>query len=218
MAESPPPPESQGAAPLVRGAVPRLPVSRQYKFGLFAVAVVMLLLPVLYILITCGVMFAVYAFASSHSRMMESHYGYQQALFLAVLISGSILALFMLKPLFFKFWQTDKGFELRRADAPEFHQFVAAVSNALGVPPPKVIRIDLQPNAGARFRRDLLFLRGEPILIIGLPLLLALTTQQMAGVIAHDVCHLSQRMAMRLRWIIRTVNYWLAYAIYGPHL
>ena len=206
------------AAPRVLGTVPRLLISRQYKLGLCAVAAVMLLLPVLYLALTGAVAYGVWLFAVTHADMAESGYAYSFLLYITLLISGGLLVLLMVKPLFFKFWQKETGFELRRADAPEFHAFVAEISNALGVPPPRSIRLDLRPNAGARFQRDLFSIHSKPILVIGLPLLLTLNVRQLAGVIAHEVCHLSQHTAMRLTWLVRTVNYWLATAVYGPHV
>jgi Zn-dependent protease with chaperone function len=197
-------------------ARPRL--SRHYKLGLCAVAVFMLLLPVLYIGLAAALAYGVYVYASHNSAMLDSQYAYSVILYLVPLIAGCVLVVFMLKPLAFKFWHREQGIELRKQDAPEFHAFVGRIAGMLNVPPPRAIWIDMNPNAGARFRRDLFAFRREPILIIGLPLLLELNTRQVACVIAHEICHLSQHTAMRLTWIIRTVNYWLAYAVYGPHI
>jgi Zn-dependent protease with chaperone function len=198
--------------------VARPPLSRQYKVGLCIVAIFMLLLPALYVALAAALAYGIYMFATLNSSMMDSRYAYSVALYLVPLIAGCVLVVFMLKPLAFKFWGRERGIELRRQDAPEFHAFVANIAGMLNVPPPRTIWIDMNPNAGARFRRDLFAFRSEPILIIGLPLLLELNTRQIASVIAHEICHLSQRTAMRLTWIIRTVNYWFAYAVHGPHI
>jgi Zn-dependent protease with chaperone function len=207
---------AESRAPVIAGKVPRLPITRQYKAGLCVVAIVMLLLPVLYLALTYCVGWAVWYHMTANAKMMEHGYLHSVILYLAPLFAGGLLVLFMLKPFVFNIWGGEKNVELRRRDAPEFHAFAENIAAALGVPAPKKIFIDMDANAGARFERRLLGLLSEPVLIVGLPLILTLNVREMSGVIAHEICHLSQKTAMRLIWIIRTVNYWFAYAVYAP--
>ncbi len=50
-------------------------------------------------------------------------------------------------------------------------------------------------------------------LMIGLPLILAFNTRQIAGVIAHEIGHFTQKSGLKLTYFVRSVEYWFTAAI-----
>jgi Zn-dependent protease with chaperone function len=55
---------------------------------------------------------------------------------------------------------------------------------------------------------------GDLVLTIGLPLVAGLTVQQFAGDVAHELGHFSQGAAMRLTYVVRSINFWFARLVY----
>ena len=55
---------------------------------------------------------------------------------------------------------------------------------------------------------------GDLVLTVGLPLVAGLSVQQFAGVIAHELGHFTQGTGMRLSYVVRSVNSWLARVVY----
>src|SRR5262249_972913 len=51
-------------------------------------------------------------------------------------------------------------------------------------------------------------------LTVGLPLVAGLSVRQLAGVIAHELGHFTQGTGMRLSYVVRSVNAWLARVVY----
>jgi Zn-dependent protease with chaperone function len=66
-------------------------------------------------------------------------------------------------------------------------------------------------NASASF--DSMF-RSDLVLTIGLPLAAELDVEEFASVVAHELGHFSQGSAMRLSYIVRSINMWFAHIVY----
>lgn len=80
---------------------------------------------------------------------------------------------------------------------------------------PRRIDLDCQLNASASFRRGWRSLfSNDLVLTLGIPLLAGLNLQQLAGVLAHEFGHFTQGLAMRLSFIVRSVNGWFARVVY----
>ncbi len=121
----------------------------------------------------------------------------------------------MVKPLFAPRVRRGEACTLNRSHEPLVFAFVERVCQAVGAPVPRRIDVDCEVNASASFRRGLLSLFGRDlVLTIGLPLVMGLSLRQLAGVLAHEFGHFTQGFAMRLTYIIRSVNGWFARVVY----
>lgn len=127
---------------------------------------------------------------------------FMTALFMAVgyLIGGSggmIIALVMAASMnFFSYWNADKmvlrmhhAVEADRRTAPEYYDIVERLARRAGLPMPKVYIIDNpQPNAFATGRNP-----QNAAVAATTGLLNALTPEEIAGVMAHELGHVRNR-------------------------
>ena len=79
----------------------------------------------------------------------------------------------------------DDARPLDPARTPALHELVAAVAAALDRPPPDLVAIDASWNA----YWDVVGLRRQRVLVLGLPLLAALDPPQRVALIAHELGH-----------------------------
>lgn len=176
----------------------------------------MVLLPIAYLAVIAGIGYAIYWHASSHSDWLSSGPSGFHAVrfkiigFIGPIIGGLVLLFFMIKPLLASGVDEDEPLSLDRGQEPRLFAFVDAICEAIRAPKPSRIDIDCHVNAAAGFRRGLSsFFRNDLVLRLGLPLVAGLTSAQLAGVIAHELGHFSQRVAMRLTFVIGLINAWL---------
>jgi Zn-dependent protease with chaperone function len=198
----------------VAGHVSPAPISLLYNIGLVAAAIAMVLLPIIYI----GIIFAV-AYAVCHHAVHPWYSlgsGWVAVLgYVAPLIVGAILVFFMIKPLFARRPKEVEDQQVREDDEPDLFRFVHAICALVKAPRPHRIQIDLRVNASAGFRRGLLDLFSRNLtLTIGLPLVAGLSVREFGGVLAHEFGHFTQGAAMRLTFIVRSVNSWFARVVY----
>jgi Zn-dependent protease with chaperone function len=190
------------------------PVSLLYKLGLAAVALVMVLLPITYVGIIVLVAWGVYEHAL-HPRYQLGGGTLALLGYLAPIIVGGVLVFFMIKPLFAR---RPKDYEPRGVlpeEEPELFRFIYAVCDTVQAPRPVRVLVDFQINAFAGFRRGLPdMLCRRLTLSIGLPLVAGLSVRQFGGVLAHEFGHFSQGAAMRLTFVVRSVNAWFARVVY----
>ena len=136
-------------------------------------------------------------------------------LYVAPMIIGGILVLFMFKPLLSRPAQRRKSRALSRDKEPLLFAFVDRLCDAVHAPRPKRIDVDLQVNASASFRAGMLSMLGSDlVLTIGLPLVAGLNMRQFAGVLAHEFGHFSQGAGMRMTYLIRTISHWFARVVH----
>lgn len=83
--------------------------------------------------------------------------------------------------------------EVKHGDAPALHALVEQVADALGARPPDAVVVDNQLNAAWA----VVGLRRRRVLTLGLPLIAALTTQELVALVAHEVAHERNRDARR---------------------
>ena len=202
------------------GAIEPVETSVTYRLGIGVVAIVMIVLPIIYLAIIALVGYAVFYHAVNHIGMLGAVRGRGVILvfvaYLAPMVAGGFLLLFMLKPIFTGFGSGPTKRSLRPEDEPLLFEFVYRICEAVNAPRPKQIDVDCEVNASASFRRGMLsFLTGNDlVLTIGTPLVAGLTTRQFAGVLAHEFGHFSQGAGMRLTYVIRRISYWLTRAVY----
>ncbi len=195
-------------------------VSMIYRMGLVLVAAAMILLPVLYLAVIAGLGWLVYLHAT-HSVVILDGGGsgrmmaLKLAIYLAPLIAGGVAVLFMLKPLLARPQRPPTPLRITASDQPLFFRFVEHLTRAVGAPMPRSIRVDCEVNASASFRRGFASLFGSDlVLTVGLPLVSGFSLRQLAGVLAHEFGHFAQGGAMRVTYLIRSINGWFARVVY----
>jgi Zn-dependent protease with chaperone function len=189
-------------------------VSLLYKLGLAAVALVMVLLPIIYVGIIVLVAYGVYEHAV-HPRYQLGGGTLALLGYVAPIIVGGVLVFFMIKPLFARRPKDYEPHGVLPEEEPELFRFIYAVCDTAQAPRPARVLIDFQVNAFASFRRGLPdLLRRQLTLSIGLPLVAGLSVRQFGGVLAHEFGHFSQGAAMSLTFIVRSVNAWFARVVY----
>ena len=197
--------------------LPRVPVSGFYKLGLTLVAFAMLLLPLMYLGLIGGVAYLLYYHATESIELFQTLSSGRVALFayVAPMVVGTLLLLFMIKPLFVRQAWHFRPSKIERSDEPLLFAFVEKLCNRVGAPMPTEIHLDINVNASASFRRGLLSIFGNDlVLTIGLPLVAGLNLHQFAGVLAHEFGHFAQATGMRVTYVIRTINLWFERVVY----
>ena len=195
----------------MRGPVRPARISPLYRLGTLAVAVAMVLLPLLYVALIAGVGYAIARYAVTGFAMFEETGNVKGKLlaYVAPLVVGALVVLFMIKPLFARRPKRSEPLEISRDDEPALFAFIDRICDLVCAPRPRRVLVDLQVNASASFRRGFLSLFGQDLtLTIGLPLVAGLNVRQFGGVLAHEFGHFAQGAGMRLTFVIRSVNAW----------
>ncbi len=185
------------------------------------VALMMVLLPLVYLAMVAAVAWGVYYFATHCLFMVKSMEGgarlyiVKLLAYFTPLFVGCVLVFFLIKPLFARRAPRAQPLALNPAVDSTLFAFIAKICDTVGAPMPKRIDLDCQLNAAAGFRRGIYSLAGNDlVLTIGLPLVAGLNLQQFAGVIAHEFGHFTQGFGLRLSYVIRSVNGWFARVVY----
>jgi Zn-dependent protease with chaperone function len=203
----------------LQGRVPAQPIPFHYRLGLILAATVMLVLPLLYVGLIGLVGYGLFWHLTTAHAIFDGIRG-RGALLAAVvyvgpIVAGVILILFMFKPLLARPPKVAEPRALDRNREPLLFAFVERLCAVVGSPMPSEIRVDSQVNASAGFRRGLLSLfTNDLVLTVGMPLAAGLTLRQLAGVLAHEFGHFSQAAGMRLTFVVRTVSYWFVRVVY----
>jgi Zn-dependent protease with chaperone function len=200
-----------------QGDLPRVPVSPLYNLGLILVAFAMLLLPLIYLGLITGVVYLLYCHATESIELLQRFSSGRVAFFvyLAPMVVGSLLVLFMIKPLFVRRVRHSRPSKIERQDEPLLFAFVEKLCTRVGAPMPNEIHLDINVNASAGFRRGILSIfTNDLVLTIGLPLAAGLNLHQFAGILAHEFGHFAQTTGMRVTYIIRSLNLWFERVVY----
>jgi Zn-dependent protease with chaperone function len=190
--------------------IPPVRTGGMYSVALVAVSVLLVLLPLVYVGLIGGVGWAWWTHATNDVEQFSDVWIKILSLaYVGPLVIGLTLIVFMLKPLLAPKGRGAAPFRLDRDRYPTLHEFADRVARAVGAPAPREVRVDCQVNASASFRRGFAsFFGNDLVLTIGLPLVAALDTRQLAAVLAHEFGHFSQGAAMRGNYIILTVLEW----------
>lgn len=197
--------------------IDRPKLSLPYRIGLLLVAVVMILLPLIYLALVLAAGYGVYWHATENVTIFEEVRSGRNAMFayLTPLIVGVILVFFMVKPLLAPRGKRPDPFVADRDKQPFLYDFVESLCDAVGAPAPRRILLDCEANASAGFHQGGLGLMSSGReLTIGLPLVGAMSVRQLAGVLAHEFGHFSQGAAMRLSFVVMAVNSWFARVVF----
>lgn len=215
---------ASGAATAAAGELPSavtfdiepVRLSPLYRAGLVVVCVAMLLLPIVYLALIGLVAYGVWFHATHNLFMVERGGGITSlALYAGPIVGGFLAVLFMIKPLFAPRLEGMSPRTVSRDEQPLLHAYVEALCASIGAPAPRRIDLDMQVNASASFRRGMVsFLGSDLVLTLGLPLTAGMSLGQLTGVLAHEFGHFAQGAAMRLSYVIGSVNHWFARVVY----
>jgi Zn-dependent protease with chaperone function len=203
------------------GEIEPVRVSWTYSFAALLVALVMVLLPLIYLvliaLVACGMYYhAIYDVGIIVVRSAVQVLVLSFMLYLAPLVAGVIMVFFMFKPLLARPEKTDRRRSLSRQGEPLLFDFVERICALVGAPAPRRIDVNCELNAAASFRRGWLSLvmPADLVVTIGMPLVAGLSMRQFAGVLAHEFGHFTQGAGMRLTYVIRSISWWLTRVVY----
>ena len=199
------------------GVIEPVKITFVYRFWLLAVALVMIVLPIIYCGLTVLSAYGVYYHATENVTLFKDLGSAYLASFvyLTPIVVGGILVLLMFRPFIYMFAKQPVQLPLSKKKEPLLFAFVEKICQLVRAPMPKSIEINNHVNASAGFRNGFVSFFGNDLkLTIGMPLVAGLNTRQFAGVLAHEFGHFSQGAGMRLTYVIRTINYWFATAVY----
>ncbi len=198
-----------------RYLIPEIPIIStrtpvQYQIGLFLCAVVMILLPIIYLALIALTGYGTYFYATNVYFLDDVRPGWLALLlYLTPIISGIILLYYMIKPLFLRSGITMQGINLKPEEGESFIQLVNELCQLIRAPVPTEIVLNCDVNASASFRKGIIgIIKNELHLTVGIPLIYTLNIRQLSGVLAHELGHFSQGAGMRLSYIVRSINYW----------
>jgi LSD1 subclass zinc finger protein len=199
------------------GEIPPLRKTFGYRLGIVLVTLPMLLLPLIYVALVAAVGYFLYWHATHNLGVIAAMHNVWILVFgyAGPLVAGVILIFFMIKPLFAPSAPAGAEKELEHGKEPNLFAFVSHIARAVGAPEPSRIEVSCEVNASARFGRGLGgFFGNNLVLTIGLPLVVGLTTRQLAGVLAHELGHFAQGAGMRFSYVVRSINHWFMRVVY----
>jgi Zn-dependent protease with chaperone function len=202
-----------------QGDIPRVRVSVLYRCGIALSAIMMVMLPLVYVAMIGLTAFGVYYHAAHDDGMLNAREGAPilmvGLLYAGPIVAGVILVFFMLKPLFAPPAIGGRRRSFTRQGEPVLFALVDRVCQAVGARAPTRIDVDWQLNASASFAEGWFGLFGDRlVLTIGSPLIAGLDAGQFAGVLAHEFGHFTQGGARRLTFLVRSINRWLVRIVY----
>ncbi len=207
----------------LQGEIEPVEISLMYRFGLFLVSIVMVVLPLIYVGLIGVVVYGLFYHVTEHTSLIGNAgkhrsgaaFVFSLVLYLVPIIIGAIYILFMIKPLFAQSTQSEQRRSLVRKNEPLLFQFVERICDIVGAEHPERIDLDCQVNASASFSRGIFsFLNNDLVLTIGMPLVAGLSARQFAGVLAHEFGHFAQDAGMRLTYLIRHISHWFTRVVY----
>ena len=199
---------------------PKRPVTFGHRLTALAVAMTMLVLPVIYVLFAIGVGWLTWWHVTNDYVWVAVRGAGQLKLIALVMyvglsVGGVLWVISLIRPLFFRFAKPDQQSGLSRVEEPLMFAFADRLADKVGCPRPDIIRLSLDVNASAYYETSWFGLRRRAFtLTLGLPLIRGMTLAQLAGVMAHEFGHFSQRGSIFLDRLIARVNLWFILAVH----
>lgn len=192
----------------ITGRIEPVRISLAYRLLVVLVTACTVLLPVIYLGLIGGGAWLVWWWAteggSAAVRGTGSTYG-KAFLYIAPLVVGGTLVLFLVKPMIARRATRSDPVRLPQSEQ-RLVAFVHRICDAVGAPYPREIHLDAQVNASASLSRGPL--SRDLTLTIGLPLVAGTTRQQFGGILAHEFGHFGQGSSMRLTWLVHGIVNW----------
>jgi Zn-dependent protease with chaperone function len=200
-----------------QGTIPARGPGSGYRLALLLTAGAICLLTVLYLAIVAATGYGTWWYATNilpTGMLLRGRATVLLMLFhITVVLAGISTLLSMIISMIPRKQDDSSGQQVTVGQAPVLHALVSRIADALGSPVPVEIRLTLDVNASASYAGGLLGLvRRKLVLTIGAPLIAGMTTQQLAGIIAHELGHFSQRGGLLLRHFVFRFVVWCANA------
>jgi Zn-dependent protease with chaperone function len=202
----------------IKGRIPKQRIDSSYGVSLPLAAIFVLTLPVIYVGLIFACVSLMHYYVTEVVPSLMTTFPRGQATLIAIalytgpVMLGSLIILFMIKPIFSTVLSTRdfaRERSLNREHEPLLFELVDQICEVTGAPHPKRINVDSNVDASASFGRGIRSLFGTDLtLTIGIPLAAGLTANQFAGVLTHEFGHFSQGASMRASYIIRAINRW----------
>ncbi len=114
---------------------------------------------------------------------------------IGLILSGVMLAFFLIKSIFIKSPKGSKRYEVTEDEQPELFDFIRQLTDESGAPFPKHIYLSPEVNASVFFDSSFwsMFFPVRKNLVIGLALVNCLNQSEFRAVLAHEFGHFSQR-------------------------
>lgn len=101
-----------------------------------------------------------------------------------------------------------EGYELSRQEAPKLFELVEKTSNALKSPRPQHILLIEDFNAAVMTLPRFGLFGKRTYLLVGLPLMQAVSPEQFEAVLAHEIGHISEKHSSFASWAYRLKETW----------
>jgi Zn-dependent protease with chaperone function len=191
-------------------------LSLGYRIGLVAACIGMALLLAVYLGIIGLTAYGVYYHLTVDKAMLGAATNSTTVfLYLWPGVAGAILTFFMVKPILAGRPEQPPKYSLTAQSDPALFALIGRICELVRAPLPSRVDVDCEINASASFRRGLLSMhRNDVVLTIGLPLAAGLTREEFAGLLAHEFGHFAQGAGMRLTYLIRATSSWFARVVY----
>ncbi len=200
------------------GEIPPLTSTMKHRVTRASVAVLMLLLPSIYLVSLVAVAGVTGWHALNDWTWFWLPDGWRYPglfVYLALCVAGVVLTLVMLKPLFAPPATLHRPLKLTHQDDPLFFALVDLIAQRVGAPMPVEIHIDCAARAAVGAQHGLLGVSsGQLVLSVGLPLFGGLTARQLAGVIAHELGRFAPRSGMIWCVLVKAVNTWFTRTVF----
>jgi Zn-dependent protease with chaperone function len=199
---------------------PKRPVTFGHRLTALAVAMTMLVLPVIYVLFALGEGWLTW-WHITNDYVWVGVRGVGQpklvalVMYIGLAVGGVAWFFSLIRPLFFRLAKPERQAGLSRAEEPLIFAFADRLADKVGCPRPDIIRLSLDVNASAYYETSWFGLRRQAFtLTLGMPLIRGMTLSQLAGVMAHEFGHFSQRGSIFLDRLIMRVNTWFVLAVH----
>jgi hypothetical protein len=202
-----------------QGDIIPIEVSRSYTIGLLFVGAIMMLLPLLYIALIVLIGYGTYYHATENIDIIVGMRIWEKLallifVYILPLVIGTIVTIFMLKPIFAPRQMKDQSISLNPYKEALLFDFIRRISEIVRAPMPIRIEINCGMHASARFDIGVISIFNDEIVLrLGLSLVAGLNESQFAGILAHELGHFSQVTRKRLAFIIRSIDNLLSQVI-----
>jgi len=135
----------------------------------------------------------------------------------ALILAGCLMILSLLKPFVARPAEATEPHILDPESEPLLYAFVKELAANAGAPDPSRIVIDCNVNCCCVFAGGITgFFRPGFDLLVGLPLVVGLRLDQMAGVLAHELGHAALTRTIRANRLLWTINTWFSRVVFEP--
>ena len=190
----------------------------QSKLSLIAAALLSLSLPLSYIAFMALSTFGLMWHMETNVELLElTPQAFYAIFYYAPFVITPLILLFLLKPLFAKRVSRTGIKTISQKEQTTLYNFVNQLALQMGAPPPKEIRVSIEPEVKySLVSSQSALITKQFALTIGLPLLEALNNRQLAALIAHEMAYYSSAKDTRLIWLVRSLRAWFWRSAYQP--